>query len=426
MLNTSHISVDLCAVDHNVRVLREALERAPAAGGEEPVRICAVIKADAYGLGAVRVAHRLEKAGVEMLGVYTLDEAVELLGASVRTPVLVMSPVRSIADSDTLYRAVSHGRLHFTVHSLEQATLLGKQADRFGVELPVHLDVNTGLNRGGARVEACGEILEAVLGRRRLILAGVSTHFMDADRDGAGAREQAARLRALADEYAERLPGMAVLHASNTSGAFRSKGLHFGMVRVGYAIAGYGADAFEGGEEEFELRELAHALRPTVRWTSSVCHLQWVEAGERVGYGGEWTADRRSLVALVPVGYADGYPFSLTGKGVVRVLAGGELRDAPVIGRVSMDQITVDVTDLLGEGGGMTVGIGTEVELIGRDPEAATHLPTVARAAGTIAHELLCRLSRRVPRRYESPREPAGRVVTRRVAPASSGAGADA
>jgi len=86
----------------------------------------------------------------------------------------------------------------------------------------------------------------------------------------------------------------------------------------------------------------------------------------------------------------------------------------------------VDVTDLLGEGGEMTVGIGTEVELIGRDPEAATHLPTVARAAGTIAHELLCRLSRRVPRRYESPREPAGRVVTRRVAPASSGAGADA
>jgi len=423
LLNTSYMSVDLCAVDHNVGVLREALSRGPGGGGGEPVRICAVIKADAYGLGAVRVAHRLEKAGVEMLGVYTLAEAVELLGASVRTPVLVMSPVRSIADSDTLYRAVSHGRLHFTVHSLEQASLLGKQADRFGVEIPVHVDVNTGLNRGGTRVEECGELFELVLGHRRLVLSGVSTHFQDADRDGAGTRAQGEKLAALVREYADRLPGVSVLHAANTSGAFRSGGLHFGMVRVGYAVAGYGADAF-GARDEFELAGLADTLRPALRWVSSVCHLQWVEPGERVGYGAEWEAERRSLVALVPVGYADGYPFSLTNRGVVRVLAGGELVEAPVIGRVSMDQITVDVTGL----GEKSVGIGSEVELIGRDVDAATHLPRVAAAAGTISHELLCRLSRRVPRRYESSREPAGAVVTRRVAPAgtSSGAGADA
>ena len=128
MLHTSHINVDLSAVEENVRVLREALARPD---GENP-RLCAVIKADAYGLGSVRIAHRLEKK-VDMFAVYTLTEAIELLSASVRTPILVMSPVYSIADSDTLYRAVSHGRLHFSVHALDQALALAKQADRFGV-----------------------------------------------------------------------------------------------------------------------------------------------------------------------------------------------------------------------------------------------------------------------------------------------------
>ena len=187
MLNTSHIDVDLSAVEENVAVLREALARPNAT----PAKLCAIIKANAYGLGAVRIAHRLEKCGVEMFGVYTLNEAVELLAASVRTPVLVMSPVHSIADSDTLYRAVSHGRLHFSAHSLEQAKALGKQADRFGVEIPIHVDVNTGMNRGAAPPAEATEILEYASGHRRLIIAGVSSHFADAHSDDALTMKQA-------------------------------------------------------------------------------------------------------------------------------------------------------------------------------------------------------------------------------------------
>ncbi len=235
VLNTSHIDVDLCAVEENVAVLREALVRPDG----EPVKLCAVIKADAYGLGAVRIAHRLEKCGVDMFGVYTLNEAVELLAASVRTPVLVMSPVHSIADSDTLYRAVSHGRLHFSVHSLEQGKSLGKQADRFGVEIPIHVDVNTGMNRGAALPAEAAEVLEYAAGHRRLIVAGVSSHFSDAHSDDALTRKQAEAFAAWVAEMGELVPEKAVLHETNTFGMFRARSTHLGMARVGYAIAGY-------------------------------------------------------------------------------------------------------------------------------------------------------------------------------------------
>jgi len=409
MLSTSTITVDLGAVERNLAAIRDTLD---AGDGSDPVRICAVIKADAYGLGAVRLAHRLEKCGVEMFGVYTLEEAVELLAASVRTPILVMSPVRSIADSDALYRAVSHGRLHFAVHSLEQAECLGRQADRFGVEIPAHLDLNTGMNRGGVRLEEAGEVLESLLAHRRMILAGVSTHFASAERDAAATAEQARRFEAFLAEHADRIPPKAVRHAANTFGLFRSRSTHLQMVRVGFALAGYGEEEM-GDPGAFELLGFARRLEPAVRWVTEIAHLQWVDAGERVGYAGTWTAPRRTRVALAPVGYADGYPWSLSGTGVVRLRAGDEWLEAPVIGRVSMDQITIDVTDVPAGG----AAIGSEVELIGTDRDAPTHLPEVARRAGTISHELLCRLSRRARRRYESHREPAAAGVVTRFSP---------
>jgi alanine racemase len=143
-----------------------------------------------------------------------------------------------------------------------------------------------------------------------------------------------------------------------------------------------------------------------------VAHAQWIDAGERVGYGGTFTAERRTRVALAPVGYADGYPLALSGRGVVRIGREDELHEAPVIGRVSMDQITIDVTDVPSD----LAGVGATVELIGTDRAAATHLPTVARIAGTVSHEILCRLGRRAPKRYASHREHAGtKVVTRRT-----------
>lgn len=405
MLNTSTLHIDLGAVDHNAAVVREAL----ASHADPPAKLCAVIKADAYGLGAVRVAHRLEKSGVDMFGVYTLAEAMELLAASVRTPVLIMSPVRSIADSDTLYRAVSHGRLHFSAQSLEQTEALGKQADRFGVEIPLHVDVNTGMNRGQAAPAEALDILRFAAAHRRLIVAGVSTHFSSADRDADVTRRQMERFQDWLTEAGNLIPPKALLHAANTFGVFRTTASHLGMARVGIALAGFAIEEM-GDPDAFELLDLAERLEPTVRWVSAVAHLQWIDAGERVGYRGEWTAARRTRVALAPVGYADGYPLSLSGTGVVRVGGGDTPHEAPVIGRVSMDQITIDVTDLPVS----AVGIGSEVELIGLDKHAATHLPRVAHLAGTGPHELLCRLGRRAPRRYLSQREPA--VVTRPVA----------
>jgi len=411
MLNTSHINVDLSAVEENVRVLRDALTPAQ---GDAP-KLCAVIKADAYGLGSVRVAHRLEKK-VDMFAVYTLNEAIELLNASVRTPILVMSPVYSIADSDTLYRAVSHGRLHFSVHALEQAHALAKQADRFGVEIPLHLDVNTGMNRGAAAPSEAAEILDFATSHRRLIVAGVASHFASADADDALTRKQTERFRDWLDEMGDRVPPKSILHASNTFALFRSSSMHLHMARVGYALAGYASEEF-ADPEHFEHSALAQRLVPAVRWMSIIAHTQWIDTGARVGYGGDWTAQRRSRLALVPVGYADGYPFSLSNKGQVRVVTeSGEYFGAPVVGRVSMDQITIDITDLPAS----AAQIGSEVELISDDRDAPNHLPRLAKLAGTISHEILCGLGKRVPRRYLSHREPASpTVVTRASAPSA-------
>ncbi len=417
MLNTSHINIDLSAVEENVRVLREALT--PPTGGPEgiePAKLCAVIKADAYGLGAVRVAHRLEKR-IDMFAVYTLTEAIELLNASVRTPILIMSPVYSIADSDTLYRAVSHGRLHFAAHALQQTEALAKQADRFGVEIPIHIDVNTGMNRGGALPEEAAAILEFARSHRRMIVAGVSSHFASAHSDAALTREQSTRFDAWLAEMGDLVPPKALRHEANTFALFRSSSTHRSMVRVGYALAGYAGEEFADAEN-FQHKALAENLAPAVRWLSAIAHTQWVEEGARVGYAGSWTAERRTRLALVPVGYADGYPFALSGKGRVRVDAGDAgLVEAPVVGRVSMDQITIDVTDLPED----DAGVGAEVELIGDDREASNHLPSLAKLAGTISHELLCGLARRVPRRYLSQREPAEPTVVTRspAAPAS-------
>lgn len=411
MLHTSHINIDLSAVEENVRVLREALSHPDA---DENPRLCAVIKADAYGLGSVRVAHRLEKK-VDMFAVYTLNEAVDLLNASVRTPILVMSPVYSIADSDTLYRAVSHGRLHFYVHALEQAKAIAKQADRFGVEIPIHIDVNTGMNRAGAQPAEAAEILDFARAHRRLIVAGLSSHFADAHSDDALTRDQSARFRDWLVEMGERVPPKAILHEANTFGLFRASSTHLHMTRIGYALAGYASEEF-ADPANFEHRQLAARLVPAVRWLSVIAHTQWVDAGARVGYAGDWTAPRRSRIALVPVGYADGYPFALSNKGCVRIDDGeGGWIDAPVVGRVSMDQITLDITDLP-----TNVAVLTEVELISDDRDASNHLPRLAQLAGTISHEILCGLGKRVPRRYVSQHEPAKpAVVTRRPAPTS-------
>jgi len=406
VLSTSQLEIDLSAVERNVRVIRRVLAaghppRGTSGQNDAAPAICAVLKADAYGLGAARIAKRLTSCGVEMIAVYTPEQARGLIEAAIAAPILILMPMRELDRRDELYHAASRSRLHLAVHDRENLSSLIEIADNLGLTLPVHLEVDTGLSRGGAEPREAMSLLARIDEHPRLRLAGLYTHFASGDSDGAFTLEQAERFARLIRDAGDLVPADCLVHQASTYSLFRDVRLHRRMVRVGLALYGYASEEFEN-PDEFGMLEEAESLEPSVRWISRVVHLKTIDPGTPVGYGSTWRAKRRTRIALIPVGYADGYPRALSNKGRVAIEieaeAGGNRVKAfaPIIGRVSMDQITVDVTDLP-DG---SVKLGSVVEVIGKDRTAPNHLATLAREAGTICHELLCRLSPRLPRTY--------------------------
>lgn len=448
-MSTSRLEIDLGAIERNfARVQR-------LAGGG--VGVCAVLKQDGYGLGSARIARRMLAAGAKMLAVYNLDEARTIFEAAPEATILVLMPVAGVDRTDALYRCAAAGRLHLVVHDLDQLTAVNDGASRLGITIPVHVQVDTGLSRGGERAEDALRIVERAVALSRVRPAGVMTHFASPGDDGAFTDEQWRVFESVVGRATAMAPGGLEVHAANSCGTFRSRRYHGTMVRVGESLYGMVGGAVWGegrGLAGMEFAAEARQMEPALRWTSTIAHVQEIPAGWPVGYGSTWRAPKRAdgratRVALIPVGYADGYPRSLGGQiaggpGVVSftgrrwerrallqdsALRTGAVHLAPVIGRVSMDQITVDVTDVpesflhVGREGSMMAG--AEVELISADPAAPNHLPALASAGGTIAHELLCRLSARLERVYRlsgaAPVQHAGQSV----ALAAGGGGAE-
>lgn len=395
MRPSSWIEIDLSAIEANVATLRRACGYlGPGRGG---AGLCAVLKADGYAMGSVELARTLEGAGVEMAAVYTTADARPLLAAGIGLPILVLGPMwlDDLAGDPIVADAAHRGRLHLTAHSLEQTRSLETWARDRGASLPMHVEVDTGMSRGGASPEAAEEIVRCIANSARMSIAGVMTHFASADRDLVFTREQSARFGAWIERVRGLLPPTCVAHQANTMGAFRGEGLHRDMIRVGLALLGYAGEEMRdpGG---FALLDHARDLRPAVRWMSRVIHESNIPEGAPAGYGGLWKAERPSRLGLVPVGYADGYPLSLSTKGSVRVALGeGRWQEVPIVGAVSMDQVTIDLTALPAR-----IGSGAEVEVYGADPAFGNYLPTLARRAGSITHESLCRLAPRLERRH--------------------------
>jgi alanine racemase len=419
MYETSVLEIDLSAVGHNMRLLRRIV--GPGCG------ICPVVKADAYGLGAVRIARCLLQAGADMLAVYTPRQAAELVGAAVGGDLLVLMPLRTIDRADGLYRALVCGRLHLSVHGAEHLEDLVRLGERYAVSLPLHVELDTGMSRGGCSLREAPAVLRRIARHPRLRLAGLYTHFASAETDEHQTANQEQRFDQILRTHEALIPPGCLIHAANTCATLRDARHHRTMVRIGAAWAGYGVELIRGGRMIPE----ASRLQPAVTWSGRITQVKEIEAGMTVGYGARWTARRPSLIGLVPVGYADGYPYSLGGDGEraggrVAVLLdtnrGGIRAYAPVVGAVNMDQITIDLTDIAMQvGEGSRPGVGTPVELISPDREAPNHLVRLAQAAGTIPYELLCRLSPKVRRVYHE--SPAVVEVFASPAPAPAAAG---
>ncbi|MCC6323088.1 MAG: alanine racemase [Phycisphaerales bacterium] len=459
---TSRLEVDLAALDRNLRVVRGVVGRGAGrtGAGSGGAAVCAVLKQDGYGVGAVRLAKRLVGtgaggatggAGVEMIAVYSLDEARAIVEAVPNVSVLVLMPVTGVERTDPMYRQLGAGRVHLALHNEDQFRQVQEMAAKLGVGVPLHVQIDTGLSRGGTLPEDGRRLVERVLTTPRTRLAGLMTHFASPCCDCEFTREQARLFRDFVEGIKPALRAAAtsstpggwqgqelMLHAANSCATFRSKSYHGTMVRLGQALLGFALEDAGEEREGFEFGEQAAQLTPVVRWTSTVSAISEIPAGWPVGYGRTWRAPwredgRRTRIALVPVGYADGYPRTLGGRGTggpgwvgftgrawERRADEGTARGprppvvyAPVVGRVSMDQITVDVTDVpeayLGGAGriGSTDG-GPEVELMSPDRAAPNFWATMAAAGGSITHEQLCRVGPRVERVYRGAAAGAG------------------
>lgn len=374
-LRPARVDVDLAALEHNLAQVRGRL----AGTG---TRIMAVVKADAYGHGAVGVTRALEDAGVDWLGVALLEEGAEIRRAGVEVPILVLGTARPAKIA--LYRRY---RLTPTVSSITELALWRDWTAGQSEAQPIHLKVDTGMGRLGVALEEVPWALEMLRGHPGLRLAGLLSHFGDADDLGSPRNDlQAERFDAVLGLLTEEERGRTILHMANSAAALHRPASRHALVRLGIAL--YGLDPAE--RPDHPLPPVARTdLRPVMSVKARIVQLREVPAGTPVSYGGRTVTRRRSRIAVVPVGYADGYAWRLTGK--AQALVRG--RRVPVAGSVTMDMTLLDVTDAGAE-------LGDEVVLLGRQGEEEITATELAVHAGTISWEILCHLGLRLPRRF--------------------------
>ncbi|MDA0296016.1 MAG: alanine racemase [Planctomycetota bacterium] len=380
MTTTSSIRIDLDALERNL----EAVAKVAGGGVPDWNRVCAVVKSDAYGLGAPRIAGSMAEMGVRTFAAYNPEEAISVATAARGADVLVLMPVHELDRSGAAMHLLADEKLHFTAHSIDQVQDLEEEAARLGIVLPMHLELDTGMGRGGCEERDALGILAHIGQSPRMRVAGVMTHLPDALDDADSARDRGRRFRLFLEGAGDLVPAGALRHAAATA-ALHDSSLRFDMVRVGLAWTGHfprGAAATQASIK----------LQPAISWWSRLIQIRRLSAGRSIGYGCTTTIDRDTVAGLVPVGYADGLPSSRTGPHRLVVHGQRGPVSVPVLGRMNMDQCVVDLTDV------GPVDPNADVEIISADVDSPVALPRVSARSEVMPYELLCGLSPRIPR----------------------------
>ena len=365
--DTTWVTVDLDAISGNFRAIRQKAQ----------TNVMAVIKADAYGHGAIPVARLLQEQ-CSFFGVSSLSEALELRRAGLTIPILILGYTPIGAYETTITEGIRPALFHW-----KDALALSEAAQRLGTEAPFHFALDTGMSRIGFQVTPeHADLCVKIAALPGLKAEGLFSHFATADCADLTRADRQARLFAEFDEMLrQRGLSLPLRHLYNSAGIM-NYGPRYEMVRSGIVTYGmYPSDEVDPGLLK---------LTPALRWYSRVSHVKTLPAGRQIGYGGTYTTTRPTTVATIPVGYADGYRRSLSGR--FHVLIRG--RKAPILGRVCMDQMMVDVTDIPG------VEYADTVTLIGRDGSEEITIEAIAEQAGSFNYEFACGISRRVPRYY--------------------------
>ena len=360
--------IDLDAIRKNVITMKNRIPREK--------KLLAVIKANAYGHGAIEVANALEDLS-DYYGVACVDEAVELRKAGITKPILILG-----YTDTSLYETIVQYDITQTIYTLEQAKHLSEIANQLGKIAKIHIKIETGMNRIGfpCEKESVMEIAE-IAKFSGIDMEGIFTHYYKADaKDKSLANQQLSRFTQMVEWLEQEGIHFAIRHISNSAGIMEMPNETYDMVRSG--IVTYGLYPSEEMDKE------ACVLYPAMQLKSRITHVKLVKAGETVGYGGTYTLAEDKIIATVGVGYADGYPRALSNKG--RMLVHGEY--APVVGRVCMDQTMLDVSHI------SNVAVGDEVVLFGRQGECEIPVEELADMSASFNYEFVCDVNRRVPR----------------------------
>ncbi len=339
------------------------------------VKMLLTVKADAYGHGAVQVAESVNRL-VDMFGVATLDEAFEIKRAGIRTPILVLSPVLAKEIPQVVATGVA-----VTLSSASFARRLSECAAGQSRTVNFHIEVDTGMGRTGLFPDEAREEIAEAVGLPSINFAGLYTHFPVSDTDPSFTRRQVEQFHSFVSKLRADGIDVPLLHSANSGAIAAVPESRLDMVRPGLLMYGYhpaGSSAEVG-------------VQPVMSWKTRLVQLRTLGPGRPVSYGRTFVTKRETLMGIVPVGYGHGYPFQLSNRGEM-IISG---RRIPILGRVTMDMTMVDLTDLP-----EAPAAGDEVVLIGEQGDASIGLHELADRAGTIPYEILCGISKRVPRTY--------------------------
>lgn len=361
-------AIDLDAAEHNFNVTRAKLP--------ENVKLLCVIKADAYGHGAVPLA-KLFEGRADFYGVACIEEAIELKKAGIKTPVLILGAVPKEFYSDIVKYDI-----RVPIFNLEDAKALSAEAVKQSKTAPFHFCVDTGMSRIGFQVnkesaDACLEITKLP----NIEAEGLFSHFATADEKdlskAIAQRDKFKEFIKLLEEHGINIP---IKHINNSAGIMNFDE-YFDMCRMGIILYGL--------YPSHDVDENLLKIKPVMEWRAHITHIKELEPGREISYGGTYKTGETRRIATIPVGYADGYPRCLSNKG--KVLINGEF--APITGRVCMDQFMVDITEI-------DAKVGDTVVLVGKSGSKELSMEEVSESAYSFNYELPCRVARRVPRTY--------------------------
>jgi len=362
--------VNLAAIAHNIRELKRH------AGGN--VLFMAVIKADAYGHGIVPVAKMAVASGADWLGVALLEEAVKLRRAGITSPILIFG----IVPPEGGVAAVKYN-ISVAVCRLANVLELNKAAEEVGQKASVQIKVDTGMGRIGLQPENVLSFVESLATLKHIRIEGLFSHFSSADdKDKTYAYRQLERFKRVIASLDARGINIPIKHFAGSAATLDLPASYFDMVRPGISLYGI-----------YPSNHVSKAidLQPAMALKTQIIFIKDLSKGSPISYGNTYVTSKSSRIATLPIGYADGYPRLLSNQGEVLVCG----RRVPVVGRVCMDMTMIDVSDAPG------VEVGTEVILFGRQNGDEIFVDEIAYKAGTIAYEILCGITNRVPKVYE-------------------------